>query len=237
MLADIDIGGAKRKVLMQAPKNGFFYVLDRATGELISADPYIPMAPESQTPAGVPVSWSTGEVKDGRPVENPSARYNDRPALISPAPFGGHNWHPMAFNPTEGLVFIPVLTMGGLAQVYGDDQKFAYRDGGWNTAISFNLGDLPNDEATRAGVKAMLRGRLVAWDPVARKPRWSVELPSFWNAGILSTAGGLVFQGTAEGQAFSRQELDALLGLAESGIAELVALQHGVLAQPPAPRG
>jgi len=106
----------------------------------------------------------------------------------------------MAFNPTEGLVFIPVTTTGALAQVYGDDPGFAYRDGGWNTGINFNLGNLPNDEAMRAGIKSMLRGRIVAWDPVARKPRWSVELPSFWNAGLLSTAGGLVFQGAAEGK-------------------------------------
>lgn len=200
MLADITVNGAPRKVLMQAPKNGFFYVLDRATGELISATPYIPMAPEASTPAGVPISWSTGEVKDGRPVENPSARYATKPALVSPAPFGAHNWQPMAFNPTEGLVFIPVTTTGALAQVYGNDPSFTYRDGGWNTGISMNLGDLPNDDATRVAIKSMLRGRLVAWDPVARKPRWSVEMPSFWNAGVLSTAGGLVFQGAAEGQ-------------------------------------
>ncbi|KAF0172766.1 MAG: alcohol dehydrogenase (cytochrome c) [Caulobacteraceae bacterium] len=201
MLADITVGGKPRKVLMQAPKNGFFYVLDRTTGELISADPYIPMAPEADTPAGVPISWSTGVVgENGRPIENPSARYANGPALISPAPFGAHNWQPMAFNPTEGLVFIPVTTVGALAQVYGDDPNFQYRNGGWNTGISMNLGDLPNDEAQRAALKAMLRGRLVAWDPVARKARWSVELPSFWNAGLLSTAGGLVFQGAAEGQ-------------------------------------
>jgi PQQ-dependent dehydrogenase (methanol/ethanol family) len=199
MLADMNIGGKPRKVLMQAPKNGFFYVLDRETGELLSADAYIPMAPESATPAGVPISWSTGEVKDGRPVENPSARYAQGAALVSPAPFGAHNWQPMAFNPTEGLVFIPVTTTGALAQVYADDPAFKYRDGGWNTAINFNLGDLPNDEAQRAALKSMLRGRLVAWDPVARKARWSVELPSFWNAGVLATAGGLVFQGAAEG--------------------------------------
>jgi mono/diheme cytochrome c family protein len=105
----------------------------------------------------------------------------------------------MAFNPNEGLVFIPVTTEGALAQVFADDPAFRYRDGAWNTAINFNLGDLPNDEAQRVALKAMLRGRLVAWDPVARKPRWSVELPSFWNAGVLATAGGLVFQGAAEG--------------------------------------
>ncbi len=200
MLADIKVNGQPRKVLMQAPKNGFFYVLDRTNGELISADPYIPMGPEAGAPAGTPISWSTGEVdENGRPIENPSARYLQRPALVSPAPLGGHNWQPMAYNPTEGLVFVPVTTIGALAQAYGNDTSFNYRDGGWNTGISMQLGNLPSDEAARTSLKALLRGRLVAWDPIARKPRWSVELPSFWNAGILSTAGGLVFQGTAEG--------------------------------------
>jgi PQQ-dependent dehydrogenase (methanol/ethanol family) len=201
MLADITVGGAPRKVLMQAPKNGFFYVIDRTNGQLISADPYIPMAPEDpRAPAGTPVSWSTGKVDaNGRPIENPSARYAQRPALVSPAPFGGHNWQPMAFNPTEGLVFIPVTTVGALAQVYGDDRSFSYREGHWNTGISMQLGNLPDDQAMREGLKSLLRGRLVAWDPAARRERWSVELPAFWNAGILSSAGGLVFQGTAEG--------------------------------------
>ncbi|MDP3300094.1 MAG: PQQ-dependent dehydrogenase, methanol/ethanol family, partial [Phenylobacterium sp.] len=96
ILSDLTIEGQSRQVLMQAPKNGFFYVLDRATGELISAEAY------------VPITWATGVDKaTGRPIEAPGARYRDAPTLQIPAPFGAHNWHPMAFNPQTGLVYIP----------------------------------------------------------------------------------------------------------------------------------
>jgi mono/diheme cytochrome c family protein len=106
----------------------------------------------------------------------------------------------MAFHPEEGLVFIPALSTGALAQVYADADVFAYRKTGWNTGISFQLGNLPNDEAMLKGLKAMLKGQLIAWDPVKQEARWTVEHPYFWNAGVLATAGGLVFQGAAEGK-------------------------------------
>ena len=94
ILADLDIGGSTRKVIMQAPKNGFFYVIDRLTGELISAKNY------------VPVNWASHVDKEsGRPVEIEGARYRDAPRLNTPGPFGGHNWHPMSFNPDTGLVY------------------------------------------------------------------------------------------------------------------------------------
>jgi PQQ-dependent dehydrogenase (methanol/ethanol family) len=214
ILADVTIDGKARQVIMQAPKNGFFYVLDRANGELISAKPYIPMMPEAVTPPGAPISWSTGEVdmKTGRPIENPSARYNKgEPVLVFPAPYGGHNWHPMSFNPKDGLVYIPVLAppmlgpdgnplpIGALAQPFLTD-PMKRRPGAWNTNASFMIEGLPDDRAARAGLRAMLRGQLLAWDPIKQEARWSVSLPSFWNGGVLSTAGGLVFQGTAEGE-------------------------------------
>jgi PQQ-dependent dehydrogenase (methanol/ethanol family) len=98
ILADIEIDGKTRKVLMQAPKNGFFYVLDRADGSLISANNYID------------VTWATHvDMKTGRPVEVPGARYRDKPMVINPSYLGGHNWHPMSYNPQTGLVYIPVL--------------------------------------------------------------------------------------------------------------------------------
>lgn len=203
MLADLEIEGQTRKVLMQAPKNGFFYVLDRTDGKLISAKPYIPMGPEDPKRAPTtPISWSTGEVDaQGRPVENPSARFQKGPALVFPAPYGGHNWHPMAFSPADKLVYIPVLApSGALAQVYGSTPRAGYRDGLWNTGINFDLGALPDDEAIRKALRAMLTGQLVAWDPIKQEARWKVDLPSFWNGGVLATAGGLVFQGNAEGE-------------------------------------
>ena len=186
ILADLTVDGAPRKVLMQAPKNGFFYVLDRATGALISAKNF------------VPVTWATGvDPKTGRPIENPAARYQKTPALQFPGPLGAHNWHPMSFNPKEGLVYIPAQ-LDPFA--YTNLPGYKHKQGGWNLGLDFLANAFPDDKAQLKGLKAMFRGQLIAWDPVAQKARWTVDHPYFWNAGILSTAGGLVFQGNGEGQ-------------------------------------
>lgn len=177
ILADLDIGGRKRKVLMQAPKNGFFYVLDRSNGELLSAEPYVPM------------SWAKEvDKKTGRPVENPGVRYKDAAAFIKPGPLGGHNWQPMSFNPQTGLVYIPAQDT---LFIYSPDKKFQYRPGTWNTGIDLSI-------FKEAG--PMMPGFLLAWDPVNQKERWRVPHTSFWNGGTLTTAGNLVFQGTADGR-------------------------------------
>ncbi|HWX39815.1 MAG TPA: PQQ-dependent dehydrogenase, methanol/ethanol family [Blastocatellia bacterium] len=177
ILADLDIAGRKRRVLMQAPKNGFFYVLDRATGELLSAEPY------------VHISWAKGvDKKTGRPIEMPGVRYKDAAALMIPGPLGGHNWQPMSYSPQTGLVYIPVQDN---IFIYSQDRKFQYRPGTWNTAVDFSLF---KDAAPPTP------GRLLAWDPVTQKERWHVEYPTIWNGGTLSTAGNLVFQGTADGR-------------------------------------
>jgi PQQ-dependent dehydrogenase (methanol/ethanol family) len=208
MLADLAIGGAVRKVIMQVPKNGFFYVLDRATGELLSATPLVPMAKEAETPPGAPLAWAHGvDRKTGRPLENPSARYAKAPALIFPSSFGVHNWHPMAMHPGEGLVYVPAML---IPAAFGDEPKpYAHMAGAWNPGVDFTLGALPDDAAQRAGLRAMLKGALVAWDPVAGKARWSVTRDFPWNGGLLATAGGLVFQGTAQG---TFEALDAANG-------------------------
>ena len=186
ILANLTVDGAPRKVLMQAPKNGFFYVLDRATGALISAKNF------------VPVTWATGvDPKTGRPIENPAARYQKTPALQFPGPLGAHNWHPMSFNPKEGLVYIPAQ-LDPFA--YTNLPGYKHKQGGWNLGLDFLANAFPDDKAQLKGLKAMFRGQLIAWDPVAQKARWTVDHPYFWNAGILSTAGGLVFQGNGEGQ-------------------------------------
>ena len=130
ILADLVIAGRTRKVLMQAPKNGFFYVLDRATGELISADKYIP------------ATWATHvDMKTGRPVETPEADWSQKTQLIIPAAFGGHNWHPMAFNPQTGLVYIPAMQPAGIyppARDYLQTRKYKRRDMFWNPGIDWN---------------------------------------------------------------------------------------------------
>lgn len=185
ILTDLEIDGQMRKVIMQAPKNGFFYVIDRITGKFISAKNF------------VPVNWASHiDPGTGRPVELPNARYAGRaPHLQLPGPLGAHNWHPMAFNPQTGLVYIPAQEA---PWVYGDMENFTASDSGWNTGTDFNFAMLPDDKATFKALRSMLAGRLLAWDPVAQEEVWTHEHKGPWNGGILSTSGGLVFQGTAD---------------------------------------
>jgi len=173
-------------VLMQAPKNGFFYVIDRATGQLISAKPY------------TNITWASGvDPKTGRPIETANARYGKGVEMQIPGPLGAHNWQPMAFNPKTGLVYIPTNVT---PFAYTDDRGFSYKPGAWNVGVDFLANALPTDAATLKAVTAMIKGQIVAWDPVNQRAVWTVDHPYFWNAGILSTGGGLVFQGAAHGE-------------------------------------
>ncbi|MBE9548820.1 MAG: PQQ-dependent dehydrogenase, methanol/ethanol family [Proteobacteria bacterium] len=187
ILADIEIDGAVRKVLMQAPKNGFFYVLDRATGELISAKKYA-MA-----------TWASHvDMETGRPVEAPGARYDaGEPAIVYPSSQGGHNWHPMSYSPDTGLVYIPAHK--SLA-VYANNPDYSYIKNFFNTGIDWSKATLPDDPAERAGVFSQFTGFITAWDPVAQKEVWNVPHTTLWNGGMLSTAGNLLFQGNADGE-------------------------------------
>ncbi len=186
VLADLEIGGESRKVLMQAPKNGFFYVLDRTDGSLISAEPY------------VAVTWAERIDKtSGRPVEAAGARYAEAPFLIIPSGLGGHNWHPMSFNPETGLVYLPAQDLPALAL---EDAGFEFAEGYWNTGLDFRTLETPDDPAVAAEVAAMIRGQLVAWDPVAQREVWRYQHLGPWNGGTLATAGNLVFQGSLIGE-------------------------------------
>lgn len=178
LLADLEIDGRLRKVAMQAPKNGFFYVLDRETGELISAEPY------------TEVTWATGvDLETGRPIESPRARYLDERETLKPGPYGGHNWHPMSYNPQTGLVYIPVQDA---SFTYEQATGFEYRHGVWNTGT--------NMAAALSGQRSPPEGSLVAWDPVRGRPQWVIPYVDIWNGGTLTTAGDLVFQGTSDGR-------------------------------------
>jgi len=188
ILADLPLGqgGAPRRIVMQAPKNGFFYVLDAKSGAFISADNFVPQ------------TWATGVDAKGRPIETPEARPVNASYLHSPGPQGAHNWHPMAFNPDLGLAYIPAqeLPQGYLPKAKPDEATK------WNTGFAFEDGlpvD-PLDPATLKAMKAMYKGRLIAWDPVKQEARWSVELPTPSNGGVLSTAAGIVYQGTVGGE-------------------------------------
>ncbi len=180
ILADLEIAGAKRKVLMQAPKNGFFYVLDRATGELISAEPY------------VAITWAAGIDKaTERPIETEQSSYLGKAKLLLPGPQGGHNWHPMAFSPKTGLVYLPAHDTPFW---YANEGVFKLRPGTWNLALDMDVVVERTENETPTA-----KGQLVAWDPVAQKAVWRVEHNGHWNGGVLSTASGLVFQGLGNG--------------------------------------
>lgn len=190
ILADLEIKGKQRKVLMQAPKNGFFYVLDRATGELLSADAY------------VYVNWAKRvDLVSGRPVENDFSRYEHVNAMVAPNYEGGHNWHPMAFNPVTKLVYIPALDN---ASIYGADPNWqSHKSGfavgnGWNAGVGSDPGKPTVQDPHVQG--SLPKGKLIAWDPVAKRQVWQVSHPTPWNAGVLTTASGLVFQGTTDGR-------------------------------------
>jgi quinohemoprotein ethanol dehydrogenase len=183
MQADLTIGGRARKVIMQANKNGFFYVLDRQTGEFISGAPFV---------SGV--SWATGlDPKTGRPIEAPGVA-TMKPELISPGPDGAHNWHPMAFSPATGLVYLSAKS--GEQFIHAPDAKWKY-----NPETS-NLGLDPfYDGPLNAKLVTMppSHGELLAWDPVKQQAAWRAPSPTASNGGVLATAGNLVFEGRADG--------------------------------------
>ncbi len=210
ILAELEINGERRKVILQAPKNGFFYVLDRTNGEFISAKPY------------VPISWATHvDPESGRPVETENARYQaanplsalspeDQIAALAsmssedlekafhkPSPYGGHNWHPMAFSPDTGLVYIPALD---IPFAYGNEPQFRYEKGRWNVAIDWQLNAPIGDDGVEEKIDGLVRGHISAWDPVTQKEVWRVQHAGSWNGGMLATAGNLVFQGNSSGR-------------------------------------
>ncbi|MCE8008569.1 PQQ-dependent dehydrogenase, methanol/ethanol family [Aestuariivita sp.] len=184
ILADLEIDGEMRAVLMQAPKNGFFYVIDRATGEFISAEPF------------VETTWATAYDDNGRPIENPAARSLDEPFETVPSAYGAHNWHPMSFNPDTGLVYIPAQGVPLVQSTDPNWQLNSHQPMSTMSGIGWNLGYLFNVVAP----EATPFGHLLAWDPVAQREVWRAEYISPWNGGTLTTAGNLVFQGTADGR-------------------------------------
>ncbi len=183
--ADLKINGKMRKVLMQAPKNGFFYILDRKTGALLSAKKY------------VKANWASHvDMATGRPVENPKARYYDNPWLAFPNPLGGHNWQSMSYNPNSHIVYIPAQEVPFL---YAPDKNFKVVHPGVNLGADLAAASMPDDKTAKRQVMAMIKGHISAWDPVQQKELWRVQHPGPWNGGLLNTKGNLLFQGNAAG--------------------------------------
>ena len=192
-LADLVVDGVERKVLMQAPKNGFFYVIDRSDGALLRAHPY------------ATVTWATHvDMATGRPVENPDTAYADAPQWILPGAGGGHNWQAMSWDAGRGLMYfgthdLPFLF--AMPEEYIETGAYKRRPGTWNTAVEFGrLNQLAEaDPDPPANI-----GHLIAFDPLTGVTHWSIKQVHAWNGGVLATAGGLVFQGDGAGYVSAR---------------------------------
>ena len=199
-LAEIEHKGEMRQVIMQAPKNGFFYVLDRATGELLSAEPF------------AKVTWASHiDMETGRPVETEYANYQaNGGSYIWPSPYGAHNWQPMSYSPKTGLMYIPVQN---IPHYFSAQETVKYRLNRWNTGVDLNESRDPTSwVAGQASMDALISGELLAWDPVKQKPAWKVPHQGPANGGVLSTSGDLVFQGMGNGTfaAYDADNGDAL---------------------------
>ncbi len=205
VLADLVINGRARKVIMQANKNAFFYVIDRLTGQFISAQPFSY------------VTWAKGiDQKTGRPIVNEEAFYGTDAILISPGGGGAHNWSPMAFNPTSGLVYIPTSTNNSFS--YAAEPAFNPRPGATTGTVRPaptpvrppppSIGPAPIEGPGG-------RGALVAWDPAKQEMRWRRPGGGGIGGGTLTTAGNLVFQVLSDGRlvAYSADNGDKLLDL------------------------
>jgi PQQ-dependent dehydrogenase (methanol/ethanol family) len=185
MTLDLTIGGEKKHVLLQPSKNGFLYVLEAATGKLLSADAF------------TEVNWATGvDLKTGRPIEVAGARYEKEPWNVSPGAPGGHTWHPNAYSPDTGLVYIPTwenyYTMVDQPTVNGRV------NGRFSFGIAF--GTKVDPSTVKPNSRNDDIGMLKAWDPVMRKVVWQTEPGPRATSGVLATAGNLVFMGSGPGK-------------------------------------
>ena len=188
-LADMTIDGEDRKVLLQAPKNGFFYVIDRSDGELLRAHPY------------VTTTWATHvDMATGRPVENPETDFSEEAKWVLPGPLGGHDWQAMSFDESKGIMYMPAQDF---PFIYSLDEEFKATGVYKRNPGTVNLGiDLKNSSilaAEMADEEPESKGYLKAFDPISGEELWSVDHVHYWNSGVLATAGGLVFQGDGLG--------------------------------------
>ena len=181
VLADLKYGGQTIKALMHAPKNGFFYVINRENGELLSAEKF------------AKATWASHvDLKTGRPVEVPGSRYEDGEELVWPSPFGAHSWHAMSYNPNTGLVYMPTIEMPAVFKDVGIDHTSWQSPHFYaSTGVEFGTEDTPKDYGT---------AKMMAWDPIKNAVVWEHELPPQWNPGTMTTAGNLVFAGRADGK-------------------------------------
>ena len=188
MLAEMEVDGELRKVIMQAPKNGFFYVLDRKDGELLRAHKY------------AEVNWATHvDMESGRPIENKEKDYLKEKQWVLPGALGGHNWQAMSFDPNLGLVYIPTQiapTIYKMTEEWQKTGKLKYKPNTWNTGVELAK---YLDLALTTPEVPIPTGSLKAFDPISGETKWEVDYPQHWNGGTLSTQSGLTFQGNGMG--------------------------------------
>jgi quinohemoprotein ethanol dehydrogenase len=180
VLADLQVGDEAIKAILHAPKNGFFYVIDRATGKLVSAEPF------------VETTWASHiDIETGRPVEVPGARYEIDAAYITPNAYGAHSWHSMSYSPQSGLAYIP-------SQHYASNYSdLGYDIDGFKMEAfvgGFGVDPLPAEQPRD------YPSSLIAWDPIKQEAAWEIPQKSGPNGGTLATAGNLLFQGRADGR-------------------------------------
>ncbi|UCF20612.1 MAG: PQQ-dependent dehydrogenase, methanol/ethanol family [Gemmatimonadota bacterium] len=189
VLADLTIDGRAVKAALHAPKNGFFYVIDRRDGRLISAEPF------------ARVTWATGiDMETGRPIEAEGARYEDGEEVVWPSAVGAHSWHAMSYNPGTGLVYIPAIDFaGGFSDRTVDLGSWQSPRWRFDAGVDPLITDVPADAGSST---------LKAWDPVGQRLVWEAPKPGIWNAGTLTTAGNLVFQGQADGRLLAHRADD-----------------------------
>lgn len=212
ILAEQEVEGRLTKVLYHAPKNGFFFTINRSNGKLIDAKPFVDN-----------INWASGyDLATGRPIENPESRYykTGQPFIAIPGALGAHNWHPMSLNPITGLVYIPAqeVPQGYISDMTELDKRKLL---GFNIGSSLTGTMLPDDRAAFRAAAASSTGRLVAFSPRLGKVVWSVPYPAAWNGGTMTTAGNLVFQGTSMGRfrAYSADKGQQLLDMdVQSGV-------------------
>jgi quinohemoprotein ethanol dehydrogenase len=181
-LATLTIDGQPREVLLQASKNGFFYVIDRATGKLVSAEKF------------AKATWAERiDLHTGRPIETAEARYGSGHEIVWPGGAGAHSWQPMSFSPRTGLAYIPAIDLAGDYDDRGIAATKRVIPAPYVPApgVKMGAGETADDTGSSS---------LVAWDPVAQRRVWSVTHRGHWQGGTLATQGNLVFQGRGDGQ-------------------------------------
>lgn len=218
MIADVKLDGKDRHVIMHAPKNGFFYILDAKTGAYLSGKAFTQM------------NWASGLDAKGKPIVNPDAHYEKTGKLFVglPGAGGAHTWQAMSYSPRTGLVYIPVNLAGFPYAATGKDWK--PEPMGMNNAQDGTKVATPAIPAVRKSLMASTTGELLAWDPVKQQKAWSAPYVGPWNGGTLATAGNLVVQGSADGHVhvYKADDGKALWSF---------AAQTGVIAPPMTYRG